>query len=352
MEARRLGYSDLDLTPIGLGAWARGGGGWYGGWGAQDDNDSIETVHRALDLGINWIDTAPYYGRGHSEEIIGNAIAGRRDKVILATKCGMVWNAASGKFDKCLMADSVRREVEISLRRLNTDFIDLYQIHMPAETDEETTEGWNTIADLIREGKVRWGGVSNLSVAQHKRMQALHPIASSQPSYNMVMRADEFGLFPYCAANGIGVIVARPVLGGLLTGTFTPETAAHLPDDDWRKRRSWFQEPELGASLALVEGLRPMAERQGRTIAQLAIAWILRRLEVTSVIVGAGQPSEVTEDIAACDFRLSVEDLAEVDALIMRRQQMLNQHRTEQTGRGKSGGDSVSAQEASEAKRQ
>lgn len=322
MQTRQLGNSDLHITPIGLGTWAIGGGGWYGGWGAQDDNDSLATIDRALDLGINWIDTAPYYGRGHSEEIIGKAIAGRRDKVTIATKCGMVWNSASGKFDKRLTAESVRREVESSLRRLNTDHIDLYQIHMPAETDEETAEGWNTIADLIREGKVRWGGVSNLSVAQHKRMQSLHPIASSQPSYNIVMRADEFDLFPYCAANNIGVIVARPVLGGLLTGTFTRETAVNLPDDDWRKRRNWFQEPELGASLALVEGLRPIAKRYGRTIAQLAIAWILRRPEVTSVIVGARQPSEVTEDIAPCDLRLSAEDLAEIDELIQRREQM------------------------------
>jgi aryl-alcohol dehydrogenase-like predicted oxidoreductase len=323
MERRKLGNSDLYITPIGLGAWALGGGGWYGGWGPQDDSDSIATIHCALDLGINWIDTAPYYGRGHSEEIVGKAIAGRRDEVILATKCGMVWNAASGKFDKRLTADSVRREVESSLRRLNTDLIDLYQIHMPAETDEETAEGWNTIADLIHEGKVRYGGVSNLSVAQHKRMQALHPITSSQPSYNMVMRADEVELLPYCAANNIGVIVARPVLGGLLTGTFTRETAANLPDDDWRKRRNWFQGPELSASLTLVEGLRPIAKRHDRTIAQLAIAWILRRPEVTSVIVGARQPAEIVEDLGASELRLSVEDLAEIDELVKRREQML-----------------------------
>jgi aryl-alcohol dehydrogenase-like predicted oxidoreductase len=323
MERRKLGNSDLYITPIGLGAWALGGGGWYGGWGPQDDSDSIATIHCALDLGINWIDTAPYYGRGHSEEIVGKAIAGRRDEVILATKCGMVWNAASGKFDKRLTADSVRREVESSLRRLNTDLIDLYQIHMPAETDEETAEGWNTIADLIHEGKVRYGGVSNLSVAQHKRMQALHPITSSQPSYNMVMRADEVELLPYCAANNIGVIVARPVLGGLLTGTFTRETAANLPDDDWRKRRNWFQDPELSASLTLVEGLRPIAKRHDRTIAQLAIAWILRRPEVTSVIVGARQPAEIVEDLGASELRLSVEDLAEIDELVKRREQML-----------------------------
>ncbi len=323
MERRPLGPSDLWITRIGLGAWAMGGGGWYGGWGPQDDRDSIATIHRALDLGVNWIDTAPYYGRGHSEEIVGRALTGRRDKVILATKCGMIWNQARGKFDRRLTAVSIRREVELSLRRLNTDYIDLYQIHMPTDSEQENAEGWNTIAALSQEGKVRWGGVSNMSLAQHRFLHSLHPIASSQPSYNMVMRADEADLFPYCAAQNIGVIVARPVLGGLLTGAFTREIAASLPDDDWRQNRSWFQDPELGASLALVEGLRPMAERHAGTVAQLAIAWILRRPEVTSVIVGARQPAEIVEDIGACDWQLSGQELAEIDQLIRERERML-----------------------------
>jgi aryl-alcohol dehydrogenase-like predicted oxidoreductase len=323
MQTRKLGDSNLYITPIGLGTWAIGGGGWVGGWGPQDDNDSIATIHRALDLGINWLDTAPYYGRGHSEDIVGKAIAGRRDKVIIATKCGMVWDEAKARFNKRLKADSVRRELEISLRRLDTDYVDLYQIHMPAETNEETEEGWNVIADLIREGKVRYGGVSNFSVAQHKRMQARHPITSSQPSYNMIMRTDETDLLPYCAANDIGVIVARPMLGGLLTGKFSKERAAHLPDDDWRKRRNWFQDPELSASLALVEGLQPIAASHNRTVAQLAIAWILRRPEVTAAIIGARHPWQIEEDVAACDFRLSAEDLAEIDELVKRREQLL-----------------------------
>jgi len=325
MQLRKLGCSDLYITPIGLGAWAIGGGGWYGGWGHQSDQDSIATIHRALDLGINWIDTAPYYGRGHSEDIVGQAITGKRDRVIIATKCGMIWDNASARFNKRLKADSVRRELETSLRRLNTDFIDLYQIHMPAESDEETEEGWSVIADLIREGKVRHGGVSNFGVALHKRMQAIHPIASSQPSYNMIMRDDEAELLPYCAANEIGVIVARPVMGGLLTGKFSQEVAARLPDDDWRKKRNWFQGAELSASLALVEGLRPIAERNGKTVAQLAFAWILRRPEVTGVIAGARHPSEIEEDVGAHDFQLSVGDLAEIDELVKQREQMLKQ---------------------------
>jgi len=325
MQPHKLGCSDLYITPIGLGAWAIGGGGWYGGWGHQSDQDSIATIHRALDLGINWIDTAPYYGRGHSEDIVGQAITGKRDRVILATKCGMIWDNASARFNKRLKADSVRRELETSLRRLNTDFIDLYQIHMPAESDEETEEGWRVIADLIQEGKVRYGGVSNFSVALHKRMQAIHPIASSQPSYNMIMRGDEAELLPYCAANEIGVIVARPVMGGLLTGKFSQEEAARLPDDDWRKKRIWFQGAELSASLALVEGLRPIAERNGKTVAQLAFAWILRRPEVTGVIAGARHPAEIEEDVGAHDFRLSAGDLAEIDELVQQRGQMLKQ---------------------------
>ncbi len=329
MEKRKLGYSDLYITPIGLGTWALGGGGWRGGWGPQDDAVSIATIHRALELGINWIDIAPYYGLGHSEEIVGQSIAGRRDEVIIATKCGLVWDEGSTDVYKRLKAESVRREVEVSLRRLNVEVIDLYQIHWPADSDEETEEAWDVVADLIREGKVRYGGVSNFSVAQHKHMQAIHPIASSQPSYNMIMRDDEDDLLRYCAANNIGVIVARPMMGGLLTGKFSKERAARLPDDDWRKGREWFAEPQLNANLALVEGLRPIAERQGRTVAQLAIAWVLRRPEVTSVIVGARYPWQIEEDVAAWGWELSAEDIAEIDVLLAERERELERARTE-----------------------
>jgi aryl-alcohol dehydrogenase-like predicted oxidoreductase len=325
MQKRKLGYSDLYVSRIGLGTWAIGGGGWRGGWGPQDDGDSIATIHRALDLGINWIDIAPYYGLGHSEEIVGQAIAGRRDEVIIATKCGLVWDEGSTDVYRRLTAESVRREVETSLRRLNVEIIDLYQIHWPAESDEETEEGWGVIADLIREGKVRYGGVSNCSVAQHERLHAIHPIASSQPSYNMTMRGDEDDVLPYCADHDIGVVVARPMMGGLLTGRFTRERAERLPDDDWRKGRNYFVDPELGANLALVEGLRPIAERDGKTVAQLAIAWVLRRLEVTSVIAGARYPWQIEEDTAAWDWELSGGDIAEMDALLAKRERELQQ---------------------------
>jgi len=325
MRKRKLGQSDLYVTPIGLGTWTIGGGGWRGGWGPQDDGDSIATIHRALDLGINWIDTAPYYGLGHSEEIIGQAIAGRRDEVIIATKCGLVWDEGSTDVYQRLTAESVHREVEVSLRRLNVEVIDLYQIHWPAESDEETEEGWRGVAELIREGKVRYGGVSNCSMAQHKRLHAIYPIASSQPSYNMIMRSDEDDVLPYCAAKDIGVVVARSMMGGLLTGKFTKARAENLPDDDWRKGREWFVEPQLSANLALVEGLRPIAERNGKTVAQLAIAWVLRRPEVTAVIAGARSLSQIEEDVAAWDWELSAEDTAEIDELLAQREQALEQ---------------------------
>jgi aryl-alcohol dehydrogenase-like predicted oxidoreductase len=208
------------------------------------------------------------------------------------------------------------------------EVIDLYQIHWPAESDEETEEGWGVIADLIREGKVRYGGVSNFNVAQHERLRAIHPIVSSQPSYNMIMRGIEDDVLLYCAANDIGVVVARPMMGGLLTGRFTKERAETLPDDDWRKGREWFVEPQLSANLALVEGLRSIVERNGKTMAQLAIAWVLRRPEVTAAIVGARCPWQIEEDVAAWDWELSAEDIAKIDALLATRERELEQART------------------------
>jgi aryl-alcohol dehydrogenase-like predicted oxidoreductase len=330
MQTRKLGYSDLHLTTVGLGTWAIGGGGWAWGWGPQDDAESIAAIRRALDLGINWIDTAAVYGLGHSEEIVGQAIAGRRDEVTIATKCGMVWDEgrrgrghpAPTPYGR-LKAESVRREAEASLRRLNVEVIDLYQIHWP-DPDADIDEAWGIIADLIREGKVRYGGVSNFSVEQLKRVQAIHPVASLQPPYSMLRRGIEEDLLPYCAANNIGVVVYSPMQAGLLTGKFTKERVASLPDEDWRKQSSYFQEPELSANLALVEKLRPIAERNGRTVAQLSIAWVLRRPEVTAAIVGARRPSQIEETAPAGDWTFSVEDITEIDALLTKREQALN----------------------------
>jgi aryl-alcohol dehydrogenase-like predicted oxidoreductase len=322
MQTRKLGSSDLHLTPVGLGAWAIGGGDNPYGWGPQDDADSIATTRRALDLGINWIDTAAGYGKGRSEEVVGKAIAGRRHEVIVATKCGILWKPDGSDLYGHLKADSIRREVEDSLRRLNLEVIDLYQIHWP-RPDEDIEEGWGTIAELITEGKVRYGGVSNFSVAQLKRLQPIHPIASLQPPYSMLVRNVEKELLSFCAANDIGVIVYSPMQAGLLTGKFTQERVASLPEDDWRRRSSHFHEPQLGANLALVEGLRPIAERNGRTLSELAIAWVLRRPEVTGAIVGARRPSQIEETAAAGTWTLSKEDIAEIDSLLARRDQTL-----------------------------
>ena len=322
MQTRKLGYSDLHLTTVGLGTWAIGGGGWAYCWGPQDDAESIAAIRRALDLGINWIDTAAVYGLGHSEEIIGRALAGRRDEVIIATKCGLVWDKGSTTPYGRLKAESVRREAEASLRRLGVEVIDLYQIHWPHD-EEHLEEAWSTIADLIREGKVRYGGVSNFSVEQLKRVQAIHPVASLQPPYSMLRQGIEEELLAYCAANDMGVIVYSPMQAGLLTGKFTKERVANLPDEDWRKGSSAFREPDLSANLALVEKLRPIAERNGRTVAQLAIAWVLRRSEVTAAIVGARRPSQIEETAPAGDWVLSEEDVAEIDALLAERERAL-----------------------------
>ena len=322
MQTRKLGYSDLHLTTVGLGTWAIGGGGWAYCWGPQDDAESIAAIRRALDLGINWIDTAAVYGLGHSEEIIGRALAGRRDEVIIATKCGLVWDKGSTTPYGRLKAESVRAECEASLKRLNVEAIDLYQIHWPHD-EEHLEEAWSTIADLIREGKVRYGGVSNFSVEQLKRVQAIHPVASLQPPYSMLRQGIEEELLAYCAANDMGVIVYSPMQAGLLTGKFTKERVANLPDEDWRKGSSAFREPDLSANLALVEKLRPIAERNGRTVAQLAIAWVLRRSEVTAAIVGARRPSQIEETASAGDWVLSEEDVAEIDALLAERERAL-----------------------------
>ncbi|MCL4297858.1 MAG: aldo/keto reductase [Anaerolineae bacterium] len=318
MQTRQLGYSNLHLTTIGLGAWAIGGGGWIYGWGSQDDADSIAAIRHALDLGINWVDTAAVYGAGHSEEVVGQALVGRRGEVIVATKCGRIMESLTDQPYGRLTADSVRREAEASLRRLKTEVIDLYQIHWP-DPDEEIEEGWGAIADLIREGKVRYGGVSNFSVAQLQRIQPIHPVASVQPPYSMLRRGVEEELLAYCAANNIGVIVYSPMQAGLLTGKMTRERIAAMPADDWRARNELFQEPQLSANLELVEALRPIAARQGRTVAQLAIAWVLRRPEVTAAIVGARNPAQIEETAPAGDWRLSAEEVAQIDALLAKR---------------------------------
>ena len=321
METRELGWTDLNLSTIGLGTWALGGGGYEFGWGPQDDEESIATIRHALELGINWIDTAPVYGLGRSEEVVGKALKGLRDQPIIATKCSLVWDE-DGEISNCLKKESIRSEVEASLRRLKIDAIDLYQIHWPT-TEEEIEEAWGTIGDLIKEGKVRYAGVSNFNVNQLKCIQPIHPVASLQPPYSMVERGIEEELLDYCAANDIGVIVYSPMQKALFTGKVTREWVQNLPHDDHRREDPHFQEPKLSANLELVEGLRSMAQKSGRTVAQLAIAWVLRRPEVTAAIVGARRPSQIEETVLAGEWVLSKEDIAAIQILLDKRQKAL-----------------------------
>ncbi len=315
MRTRKLGYTDLELTAIALGAWAIGGGEYAFGWGPQDDADSIATIHRALDLGINWIDTAPAYGLGRSEEIVGRAIRGRRDQVIVATKCGLVWDEGSRQISGRLRKDSVRREIDASLRRLAVERIDLYQIHWP-DPEPEIEEGWSAIAQAINAGKIRYGGVSNFSVDQIRRVQKIHPVASLQPPYSMFNRKVEDELLPFCARERIGVVAYSPMQSGLLTGKVTREWVRNLPEDDFRKRAARYQEPQLSRNLEIVEKLSAIAAREGHTVAQLAIAWVLRREEVTAAIVGARRPQQIEETAAAGDWALSPEVVEQVEQVL------------------------------------
>lgn len=315
MQTRKLGYTDLNLTTVGLGTWAIGGP-WDYGWGPQDDAESIAAIQKAIDLGINWIDTAPAYGLGHSEEVVGQAIRGHRDDLIIATKCGMVWDdPTSGQVYSRLKAESVRQEVEDSLRRLDIDVIDLLQIHWP-RPDEDIEEAWEALARLAEEGKIRYVGASNFSVGQLERVQRIHPVASLQPPYNMLQRDIEDVLLPFCAANDIGVIVYSPMQRGLLTGAFSHERLASLPPDDVRLRSPDFQEPIFSATLDLVEQLRPIAEANGRSLAELAVAWVLRRPEVTAAIVGARRPEQIEQTAPAGDWELSAAEIEQIEGLL------------------------------------
>ena len=303
----------MQLTPIGIGAWAIGGGGWSFGWGPQDDNESVDAMKAALDQGVNWIDTAAIYGLGHSEEVVARALEGRAKKPYVFTKCERVWNE-NREIGKSLKADSIRREVEASLSRLKLDVIDLYQIHWP-EPDEDIEEGWTEMAKLKEQGKVRHIGVSNFNADQMKRAQAIAPITSLQPPYSLLSPEIEESILPYAAQNNIGVIVYSPMKSGLLTGAMTRERIAAMPDDDFRKRTPQFQEPKLTKNLELVERMREMGKRHGRTPGEVAIAWTLRRPEVTAAIVGMRSAKQVDGVIGAMDFRLTPEEVSELEAM-------------------------------------
>ena len=313
MERKQLGNSDLQITRVGYGAWAIGGSGWRFAWGAQDDNDSIAAIHRALELGVNWIDTAAVYGLGHSEEVVGQALKmWRGPKPYVFTKCGRTGDR-KGNMSGDLSAGAVRREAEDSLRRLGVDAIDLYQIHWPPNPDSpQLEEGWSTMADLQREGKVRWIGVSNFGIAQMQRVQAIAPITSLQPPYSIIHREIEKDILPFCRREGIGVIVYSPMASGMLTGAMTRERATNLPKDDWRRSHSDFNEPNLSRNLALVEKLRAVGDRYGRSAGEVAIAWTLRNPAVTGAIVGARNAKQADGVMRAGELQLRDEDVSEI----------------------------------------
>lgn len=315
LPTKQLGNSDLSITPVGFGAWAIGGSGWQFGWGAQDDKESIAAIHRALALGVNWIDTAAVYGLGHSEEVVARALAtwpGPRPYVF--TKCGLR-SDEQGKVREVLTADSIRRECEDSLRRLRVDTIDLYQVHWPVDDTAELEEGWAAMAQLQREGKVRWIGVSNFNVQEMKRAQAIAPITSLQPPYSLIRRDIEAEILPFCQREGIGVIVYSPMASGLLTGAMTPQRIADLPADDWRKHHPDFNEPLLSAHLDLVERLRAVGSRRGYLPGAVAIAWALRHPAVTAAIVGARRPEQVFDTVPAAALRLTASEISEIQSI-------------------------------------
>jgi aryl-alcohol dehydrogenase-like predicted oxidoreductase len=315
MHKKRLGNSDLELSPIGVGAWAMGGGGWAFAWGPQEDDQSVAAIHAALDHGVNWIDTAAVYGLGHSEEVVARALATRAGhgpmRPYVFTKCSLVWNDKR-EISNSLKADSIRRECENSLRRLKVDVIDLYQMHWP-NPDPDLEEGWAAMAQLKLEGKVRWIGVSNFNTKQMDRCRKIAPITSLQPPYSAISPDVEDQILPYCRKHGIGVIVYSPMKSGLLSGRMTKERVVGFPADDFRRRAAAFQEPALSKNLELAEVMKKIGARHGRSAGEVAIAWTLRHPAVTAAIVGVRSPEQVAGVIAAQDFRLTEKELSEIE---------------------------------------
>jgi aryl-alcohol dehydrogenase-like predicted oxidoreductase len=315
MQTRTLGNSDLHITPTGFGAWAIGGGGWEFAWGPQEDADSIAAIHRALELGVNWIDTAAVYGLGHSEEVVARALKDwRGSRPYVFTKCILSWDS-SRKITPNFSAKSIRHECEESLRHLQVSAIDLYQVHWPpVDNGHGLEEAWRTLASLQKEGKVRWIGVSNFNAEQIKRAQKIAPVTSLQPPYSILRRQIEEEVLPFCEQQRIGVIVYAPMFSGMLTGAMTRERAAALPADDFRSRNPEFKEPKLSKNLELVEVLKKIGARHGRNPGEVAIAWTLRNPAVTGAIVGSRNAKQAEGVMRAGDFRLTPEEIAEIEA--------------------------------------
>ncbi|HTH53621.1 MAG TPA: aldo/keto reductase [Edaphobacter sp.] len=313
MEKKKLGNSDMELSPIGFGAWAIGGGDWQFAWGPQDDNDSIAAIHKALDLGINWIDTAAVYGLGHSEEVVARALKTSSHKPYVFTKCGLVWNE---KREVINDLKQVRREVEDSLRRLQVETIDLYQMHWP-KPDEDIEEAWSVMADLKKEGKVRWIGVSNFSVSQLERAMKIAPVTSNQPPYSMLNRAVEAEVLPFCKKNDIGTINYAPMHSGLLTGAMSKERVANFPKDDFRRNAKNYQEPLLSRNLAVANFIGEIGKRHGVSAGVIAIAWTLHNPAITAAIVGGRNAKQVEGVISATTFRLSAGEYQEIQTYLV-----------------------------------
>ncbi len=313
-----LGTTGLQITRVGLGAWAIGGGEWQGGWGPQDDKDSIAAIHRAVERGVNWIDTAPAYGLGRAEEVVGQAVRQlpENDRPLVFTKCGLVWKPGERTVSNSLHPDSIRQEVEDSLRRLQVDVLDLLQAHWPTWDDTPLEESWATMAALKDEGKVRFIGLSNFSADDIRACEAVSHVDTFQPQLNLLVRDALDETIPLCRENGTGVIVYSPMRNSLLTGGFTPERAQSLPDDDWRSSHPDFQEPGLTTNLALVDRLGTMAREMGCTLPELAVAWTLAWPVVNGAIVGARRPSQLDDWIGAGGVELDAARLDEIAVLL------------------------------------
>jgi aryl-alcohol dehydrogenase-like predicted oxidoreductase len=312
LRTRQLGATGLEITRVGFGAWAIGGGGWEFGWGAQQDEESIAAIRRAVDLGINWIDTAAAYGFGRSERVVGQALEGLADRPYVFTKASLL-DDGTGHVRHSLKRGSILREAEASLRRLGIDAIDLYQIHWPVP-EQDIEKGWSALAELKEQGLVRHIGVSNFDAGQLRRIQSIAPVETLQPPYSLVDRAAEDELLPFAEHEGIGVIVYSPMGSGLLTGAMTRERIEQMPADDWRARDPRFTEPQLSGHLALAARLRAVAGRHAVTPGAVAVAWALRNPAVDGAITGFRRPSQVDPIVAAAGLELTGEDISEIEA--------------------------------------
>ena len=316
MQTVKFGKTGMEITPVGFGSWAIGGSGWAAAWGPQDDEEAVGAIRRAVELGINWVDTAAVYGLGHSEELVARALKDvpEADRPYVFTKCSLVWDE-NGDVHNVLKKDSVKSECEESLQRLQTDVIDLYQIHWP-NPDEDIEDGWEAMSELKDEGKVRHIGVSNFDVTQMERVGEIVPVETLQPPYNMLNRGVEEEILPYCGEHDIGAIVYSPMRSGLLTGKMTPDRVQNLPSDDWRRNAEDFQEPRLSRNLQLVGLLEEIGREHGSSPGEVAIAWTLRHPAVTAAIVGGRRPDQVDGIIGAAEFRLSEDELDRIETFL------------------------------------